>query len=580
MSEIQNISELNFNSIKTNIKEYLKSQDEFSDFNFEGSGLSVLLDILTYNTQYTSYYANMIANEMFLDSAVLRSSIVSNAKLLGYLPRSSTSAKANISLQFNNVPSGNTSDIIVPSGTKFTASVDGQSLIFFTTESYSTNASNNYTIENIEIVEGRKFSFEYVVDNTLRNSYVIPNDNVDINQLKVLVQESVSNLNIETYNRVLDSSDLNPTALVYFIEENTNGNYEISFGKGIYGNEPANGNIITLEYVISKGSIANNVSKFSLSEPISGYSDITITTNQPSYAGSERETKDSIQSLAPISYQTQNRAITSQDYRNLLLREYPNIIDVKVWGGEENNPPQFGKVFISLLPKENFVITDSIKGFILDNILKPYNITSIFPEIINEEYIDIIIDSTIYYDKSKTLLRGDEIRSLVKEKIKEFTGKSLGRFDTILHYSNLTSNIDDSSESIISNENDLKIYISKETFPTVNYKYIFQFNNSIQKSSITSNEITLSDNIKYSIDDDGLGNIRLYRTVNNSKIYNTSFIGIVNYTKGEIEITSLNILTDILRIYSIPVSKNLVAKRNQILRITDNNISVSLTETA
>lgn len=575
---VRNVAELNFDAVKEDLIEYLKNRPEFTDYNFEGAGLNAILDVLAYNDHYTAFYANMIANEMFLDSAQIRSSIVSNAKLLGYTPNSNTAARATINLQLNNIP-GTTTSVSIPRGTKFNAVNEGVTYVFYTIEEYFATSTGGFLVENVQMVEGKEFNFRYTVDNSAEQRYEIPNDNIDISLIQVEVLLSAGDTEGQIYTRVDNVSDIDGDSFVYFIEENSDGKYEILFGDNVFGNRPEDNNVIDIRYNINNGSAANFIPTFTLSGSIQGFSDVTITTVEASNSGSERQTKESVRTLAPKAIQTQNRAITAEDYRTLLLRDYPNIIDAKVWGGEEAVPPQFGKVFIALLPKENFIITDSIKEFILDSVIKPFNIATVIPEIVDTQYMDILVDSTVFYERNNTTLTANQLADVVRQEILDFSDDFLSRFDKTFHYSNFICLIDETENSIVSNETNIKARITVDSFINTNFRYDIQFNNPITPGSVISSGITLSDGNEYFIDDDSNGVLRLFRVSSGQNIYTINNFGTVDYTTGQVIIDCLNVFTgDTFSVTMTPSKRNLESLREQILRIQEENITITIEE--
>jgi hypothetical protein len=575
IAPVKNISDLSFTGIKTSLKNFLKNQSELSDFDFEGSTMNILLDVLSYNTQFQSFYTNMIANEMFMDSATLRSSIVSAAKLIGYIPSSARCSRAKINIQFNGIPD-TVSQILIPKNTAFLSSKDNISYRFYTKQDYTALRNNNFLINDIEIIEGTVLTFKYTVSEQ-QLYYEIPNDNVDISTLTVTVFDSQDSLNPTIYQKVVTSENLNPDSKIYFIEENTRGKYEVVFGDNIIGNNPPIGSIVQFDYIVSNLNNPNNISIFTLTSSISGYSNITITTSEKSNGGSEKESKTKIQRIAPKTFQTQNRAITTEDYRNLLLRDYANINDAKVWGGEDAVPKQYGKVFIALLPKENFIITDSIKENIIKTILKPANVTTVIPEIVNSEIFYIIPEIKLYYDKNKTTLSSNAIVNNVKQKIIQFSNENLERFDKKFLYSTLVNIIDKSDNSIVSNETSLKCKLIINTTPNILNRYILNFNNQLQVNSVVSSPFLIAGVNNY-IDDDGLGNLRLYEIVSNQKLYKDNTFGTINYSSGLITIPELSTTSTQISITTSPQNKNIIGVREQVLTIINNDINILIFE--
>lgn len=572
---VRSVTDIDHNGIKNSLKTFLKSQQEFSDYDFEGSGLNILLDVLAYNTHFTSFYANMIANEMFIDSASMRASVTSLAKMFGYIPRSATLSRARLQVQFNNVVNS-PPNISIPKNTKFTAIKDGVNYVFYTDKDYNALASKNYKIDSVDIFEGKRMLFKYEVNSQFNQKYVIPNDNVDIFSLKVYVQDSETSSRQDIYQPGISTAQYSPNSLIYFIEENNEGKYEIYFGQNIYGKEPLNGNIVYIEYTICAGSASNDIGTFYAGSSISGYNNFTLTVLEKSNSGADRETIESIRKLAPKSIQVQNRAITAEDYRTLILRDYPNVSDVKVWGGEEASPLQYGKVFITLLPKPGFTITKSIKEFVVNQVIKPYNITTILPEIVDAQYVDIIPTITVTYQQDKTRLTRTELENRIRDNVTAFSTNFLNRFDKSFLYSKFVSQIDNTDASFISNETSYVCRIKKTPFIGLTSNYIFDFKNEVMQGTILSDGFVLQDSITYYIDDSG-NNLRLFKIVNNNKIYVDNNVGTVDYSKGLITVKGLNFLSGSeFSMKAKPKNQNFVSKQENVIRIQqiDTNITM------
>ena len=376
------ITELDFDSIKENLKTFLKSQDEFDSYNFEGSGLNVLMNLLAYNTHYNAYLANMVHNEAFLDSAVKRSSVVSRAKMLSYLPRSIKSAKAYVDIIASNPP-GLPTYLTLDKYTQFSGDVNGTTFSFINLNPITITPINGvYAFRNVELVEGYSYVNTFTsVNPGPQEKFEIPNVNIDTDTLRVTVQNSTSDSTTVVYTLAEDITTVGSTSTVYYLEENYKGKYEIFFGDGILGNKLSAGNIIRVEYVITNGpaaNIASNINQtFTLNTPATQLGVVSVTTLQNSIGGAEAETIENIKFNAPRNFISQGRAVTAEDYNSILRTIGGNIESVATWGGEESTPPQYGKVFISLKPYTGYQITNTQKEVIKREILRQRNIVSI-----------------------------------------------------------------------------------------------------------------------------------------------------------------------------------------------------------
>jgi hypothetical protein len=499
------VSELDFLEIRENLKTYLRSQSEFQDFDFEGSGMAVLLDILAYNTHYMSYYLNMIGNEMFLDTAQLRESIISHAKLMNYVPGSAQGAlaKVNIKVTPSNAED-NTSTILTLN--KYTRLLgtdkDGINYPFVTL--YSNTVSKNtgtFNFANVIIKQGEVITLQYLMDsgNETRR-FEIPSANVDTETIVIGVQESSSNTDTTIYNLADDITEVTANSTVYFIEENEKQNYTFYFGDDVIGKKPKNGNIIICTYLDNSGSITNNISRFVFTEDIGGYTDnISVSSTTGSYGGIDKEGIEQVRFRAPYFYTTQNRAVTVNDYETLLLKDYPNIEAVSVWGGEDNDPVVYGKVFLSLKTKNNYQLTNLEKETIKEELIQKRNVLTVTPEIIDPEYTYIMIDGKVYYDSTLTSLSSDEIKQLAIAAIQDYSDNELNQFSSIFRKSKLQSYLENSEKSITGSDIDVlvqkRLLIDTERTRT----YTVNFNMPLAKTLFTDNilhtypEITVFD---------------------------------------------------------------------------------------
>lgn len=481
------VTELDFLSIRNNLKEYLRSQSEFQDFDFEGSGMAVLLDILAYNTHYMSYYLNMVGNEMFLDTAQIRSSVLSHAKMIGYIPTSSqgATAKVNITVTPSNSEDAEKNILTLDRYTRLLATdIDGVNYPFVTLYSNTVGrSSNTFTFSNIAIRQGEVFSVQYQMEPTnTQRRFEIPSANVDTKSISIVVQESSSNTYTTVYSLAEDITELTSNSTVYFLEENENLNYTFYFGDDIIGKRPKNGNIITCTYLDNVGRASNNISKFTFVEPIGNtYSDnVIVTTVTSSSGGVDKETVDQVRFRAPYYYTTQNRAVTKQDYETIILKSFPNIDAVSIWGGEENIPPVYGKVYISLKPADITVITDIEKENIKRE-LQRKNVFTITPEIVDPDFSYLTISGKVYYNPLKASRTANEILDLVKAAISDYTTQELNSFSSVFRKSKLQNFIENSDPSITGS--DIDVYMQKRIELTINQtkNYSFLFNTSLRK---------------------------------------------------------------------------------------------------
>lgn len=473
------VAELDFDAIKTNLKNFLKSQTEFTDYNFDGSGMSVLLDLLAYNTHYMGYYMNMIANEMFIDTAQTRRSVVSHAKLLGYTPRSRVCSKAIVNVVFANTSPYNSGTTTLPRFSRFAStSKDSASYVFVNTETTTVtrSANGNFIMQNLELKEGQPqgYSFEFNVQSNPKQIFELPDYGIDINTLRVQVQVSSQKTTRETYVRAEDATEVNSSSLVYYIEENRNGKYQIYFGNNIIGKGLDDGNIVNVTYLVSSGTEANGIRSFRLMDEIIGLSSTTTLVSESS-AGAIEESLENIKFVAPKSFISQNRAVTKNDYISLINRKYPYFSAVTVWGGEENNPPVFGKVFFSAKPLGNYQITVAEIEHIIENVIKPFSIVTITPEYVAPDYIFLNLDVNVVYNPTKTNRTEGQVKSVVRSAIINYANQNLNNFNITYKNSKIVKEIDNADKAIENNE--IQLTLEKRFRPTRNQPrdYILDF---------------------------------------------------------------------------------------------------------
>lgn len=493
-SNIQ-MTELDFNTIKENLKTYLKSQDTLQDYNYEGSALSVLLDILAYNTQYNAYYLNMVSNEMFLDTALARDSVVSQAKLLNYTPRSAIAPSATINLTVSGVTQP---QLTLPRFTTFLSeSIDGVNYNFVTTDDTTTEvnlATNEATFANVEIKQGISANFNYTVNNSNNptSKFQLPEPNVDTTTIQVLVQQSSSNSSFETYTKASNFMSLNGNSLVYFLQEGLGGNYEIYFGDDILGKKLVNGNIVRVSYLTTSGTAAAGANNFVLMDTIQGYSTASITGVSAASKGSDRETIDSIKFQAPKAYSAQNRAVSKEDYITAIQQNNLgySFDAVNVWGGEDNEPPSYGSVFISLKPTGAYTFTQTQKEKLINDVIKPISVLTVVPKIVDPDYTYLQLTANVLYDPKKTNLTASQLQTNIKSAVANYANTALNTFNSTFSVNDFSDIIKNTNQSIVANEIELKVqkkfYPNLTTPTTYNLYYGTKLKKGMFESGVNS----------------------------------------------------------------------------------------------
>ena len=491
MADRLNVTELDFDSIKTSLRTFLRQQTEFQDYDFEGAGLSVLLDILAYNTHYNAYYLNMIANEAFLDSASLRNSVVSHAKRVGYTPRSVRAPKAIVTVNVAT-SSANAGSLTIPSGYAFSSSqLDGVSYNFVTIESNTTTTkvANNFIFTNVPIYQGQLVSYAYTnsFSSNPKQTFTIPDANIDTSTLKVSVTQSSSNTETAVYDLSTNALTVDSNSEVYYLQEGKGGEYEIYFGDDVLGKKIPDGGIISVEYLITDSAASNKANSFVSTVSIGGFSTIYVNSIIAASGGTQRESVDSIKFAAPLSLLSQNRAVTKNDYIKLILQNYPSFEAVNVWGGEENDPPVYGKVFISAKPKLGFEVSDTEKDFVKNTILKPISVLTITPEIVDIDYNYLKIEANVFYNKSKMSLNDSELKAALKTVIQNYTDTNLNQFNSYFKFSGLETTIDDFNRAIISNE--VTLFVAKKFRPDLinSDNYILDYGFELNRGTTNDN---------------------------------------------------------------------------------------------
>jgi hypothetical protein len=500
MSKRLTVTELDFDAIKTNLKEFLKSQSQFTDYNFEGSNFSVLLDLLAYNTHYNAYYLNMVANEAFLDTALLRDSVVSHAKSLGYTPKSVTTSKAIVNLTvetFDTTPA----TLVLPRGFVFRSNlIDNRSYNFVTLEETLVTKSNTqFVFENLEIFEGQIVNFVYnysELDNP-KQIFTIEDGNVDTSTIRVTVRPNSSNTNFEVYGRAEDLLEVTGDSLVFFLQESKNGKFQIYFGNGVIGKKLQNDSVVEISYLVSSGLDPNGANGFTPIENINGFSSFIVDVVSVASGASDREEVDSIKLLAPSQYVSQNRLVTKNDYGTFLQRNYFPADSISVWGGEEQPQKAYGKIFISIKPKEGFFISESEKRRIISDIIQPKNVAGTNVEILDPDFLYIKTNSIVKYDRSKTTRNSISLANAVRQSIIDYKNTSINKFGSNFVLSKMENQISTVDNSIIGTET--KIRVEKRIVPNLGTtsSYIIDFGVPLNRGTLlnrlVSNDFRISD---------------------------------------------------------------------------------------
>ena len=595
------VTEFDFDEVKNNLKVFMRNQSEFKDYDFEGSGLSALLDVLAYNTHYLGFNANMLANEMFLDSAQLRSSVVSHAKTLGYTTRSSTAAKAVVDVFLNTTNASAT----MPAGTVFTSSVGDTSYQFVTTQSVTAFNSGSFVqFNNVTIAEGSFVATRYTVDTqNVEQRFVINDDRADTTTLTIKVQNSATDTGSATYTRATDIAGLTSTSNVYFLQEVEDGKFEVYFGDGILGNAVEDGNIIIMNYVVTNKGAANGASAFSSSAAIDTVNSVNVRTVSSSAGGSEPESIESVKYNAPLDYASQGRCVTTEDYKTYVRQLFANTQAVSVWGGENgsfnsvtgvSDIAEYGKVFISVKSTTGLNLNKIQKSQLVKS-LSPYTVASITPVVVDPESLYIILNCNFKYDSNATTSSKESLETLVSNTISTYNTDYLKVFNSVFRHSQFTSLVDNTDNSILSNITTVSLGSFYTPNTSGSFSFTIQFGNPLFNPHsghnaagggiIASTGFYIQDNTnEMFFDDDGAGNLRIYYLVSGVRTYHSEVAGTVNYATGLISvnpvyITSVsnvdNNVSTAIRLTASPASTDIVGKRNQIIEIDILNTTIT-----
>jgi hypothetical protein len=600
-----NFTNLDFDQIKSTIREYLRANSNFTDYDFEGSNLSTLIDVLAYNTYITSYNANMISNEVFIDSATLRENVVSLARNIGYTPKSRTSSRARISFFIDTSSfSTNPISITLKKGLVCTSNAFGnQSYTFSILEDITVPVVNDIALfENVEIIEGTYITQSFTVDSNNPNQrYILSNANIDTNTITVSVRDTETCTVTRKFILSNNLFDVTPRSKVFFIQEIEDQRYELIFGDDIFGKKLDNLNVINTSYVISNGESGNGISAFNFVGSLSDNNGriVTngvslITTVSPSQSGSEIESVNSIRNYAPRIYSSQNRAVTANDYEALIPRIYPETESVSAFGGEELTPPSYGKVFISIKPKFGPFIPNLVKDNLKRN-LRKYSVAGIVPEILDLKYLYIEVDSSVYYNQN-LFSEPSQLKTIITDNIIKYSEENLNSYSSRFKYSKFLKVIDDSNQAITSNitkikmRRDLKVELNKFS------SYLICYGNPIYPNkkgfNIKSSGFTIAGNSNtlYLVDipnccDGKTGTISFFKLISDDEYEIVrKNAGTIDYEKGEINLYPVNISgtskvsgeDSIIQISALPQSNDIIGKQELYIEIDINNSSINM----
>lgn len=594
------VTELDFDALRSSLKQFLRSQTAFTDYDFDASNLSVLMDLLAYNTHYNAILANMVNNEMFLDTALKRSSVVSLAKHLNYIPRSQRSAEAKVNVTLQNVP-GNPNFVTLNRYTLFNTTIGGDTYSFYNNESYTATPSNGiYNFNNVRLYQGRKLDYYYTVGSTPgpANKYVIPNQAVDTRTIQVAIQYGGSVNFSETYTLNTNVVQLDGTSRVYFLEENTEGFYQIYFGDGVLGRLLTAGDIVKISYIVSDGegaNVSNNVPITWTTSSIAGEIEndrSLVTVSKPS-GGGVRENIDSIRFNALNSYSANNRAVTNRDYAGIIQAQLPAARSVNVWGGEQNTPPNYGVVYISIAPKTGYYLTDDEKTRIINDILTPRSMVTMRHEFIDPEYTYLNFRISATFNTGATNRSSQQISALLYAQVQSYITSNLEIFNATFYNSQLHKQLLAVDSGLLSVN--IIQRLQKRIVPNISstvFSGNIYFPAALHPAEITSTKFVYTEGTAIytarigDVPDQtppnyaGTGTLKLYDISNGNVIIEN--LGSVNYGTGKLTINNLEISGYIGGIADVRItaamqekSNDIVPSYNEILELDDSVESVN-----
>jgi hypothetical protein len=586
-----NITDLDFDQVSESLREYLQGQDSLKDYNFQGSTLSILTDLLAYSAHTSAFNANMVASEMFLDTAQIRKNVVSRAKELGYTPSSRTGAKSTFDLTVNNVSSDQT-NLTLLRGHKFQTNYDGitYSFISLDNKTVTKNTAGVWLFDDLEIVQGALTDEAYRFSSQVANQrFPLLNTDADTSTIDITI---TSNNVVTTWTQATDLTNITTKSNVYYLQENDDGQFEIYFGDGIIGAEPKDGDLISISYLVTDTVHANGANNFTMATSINGYTNVSLTNIVSASGGKDVETTDQIKFSASKFYTSQNRLVTVSDYKAKLQDIYPGADSIAVWGGEDHDPVSYGKVCVSIKPSQYSNNLTSAEKTSLKKSLKDLSVLTVRPEVVDSEILQLLITSNFKYDPTKTSQTKSTLETLVKAAVLSYDNNYLSGFDTLFRHSQLISSIDDVETSVLSNITNIKL--RKNIPATVDgtaKAYELAFGNALYNPHTDHNKagggilsttgfFVSGDEVEYFFDDDGSGNVRKYYISGSTRVYKDNTAGTINYATGKVLVDSMTLTSTSIGDNSIdftvlPDSNDVISSRNQLLDITANQISVN-----
>ena len=582
-----NVTELDFADIKNNLKNFLKQQTEFNDYDFDGSGLNVLLDVLAYNTHYNALNAHYSLNESFLDSAQIRGNVVTRAKLLGYTPRSVLSPRAKVDIVVTKPNSGVIPTVLeLTKGTKLNTVVSGEEFQYVVLENQqATLSGSTWTFNDVIIVEGTTRELKYRVDNDIENQkFQLSDYDADTSTLRVRVQANEESTAFDVYTKFESLKGIDSTSKVYYLQENPSGYYEVYFGDGVTGFKPTNNNIVTIDYVITKGKESNGANSFTMVDEIGGYDNIAVTLDTAAAGGADEETMESIRFNAPLTFISQNRAVTADDYAAIIKKEFSNIDSISTWGGEDNDPPDYGRVYVCIKPLLANTLTTAEKTNITGAILKGKNVVSITPQIVDPNFTYLELDVNFKYNPNLTDRSSVELQSVVRDTITDYNFNNLNKFDGVFRHSQLTRNIDNSDPSILNTTVRPRMFQYITPLNNADNNFSLSFSSPFYQSGnstafLISSSAFKINNVDHFFGDEPIAdstkrNVIVYKVVNQVNTTVIADAGEIDVDKGTIILNKFRPDTTAqIKITVLPNSLDLAPKRDQLISI-DNNFVV------
>lgn len=592
-----NTTELDFDQIKTNLKTYFKrSESAFKDWDFEGSGLNSLLDVLAYNTHYNAITAHMVMNESFLDSAQVRANVVSRARILGYTPTSKTGPTASVNIIFNRTVGSSQTSYTLKQGTKFSSEIDGITYVFQTTDNQVATldtAANTFTFSDVVIKQGVSKIQTFTIDNSINQRFIINDKNIDTSTLVVKVFDSLTATQYDIFKPFSTFTNVNSTTRVYYLSENTTGKYEIEFGNNTLGLQPYAAGKVELEFLVTDGPDTNSANIFSYTETGETEVDIvSVVTSSVAAGGTEIEDINSIKFNAPRAFISQDRAVSASDFKSLIKANVAGIDDVVAWGGETEDPPVFGRVYIAAKPSGALLLTDLQKAQI-ENYLSGKKVLSITPEIVDATYTYLSFDVNYRYNPDLTNLSEGELNSVVRSTIERFGVNNLNNFNGLFRHSNLQTEIDTSEKSVISSGVSVKVRKNITVTSVTTDAHVLNFNLELagsidQSESMISSTSYIKDGFETFIGDEYVSgntttrNIYSYRTggtgTSGNQIRVTPSLGTLTPSTGQLTITAA--IPDVdteLQITVTPASKDVYTEKRNIIQVDLTNTTISAT---